>query len=83
MATMHLKENESMSKYIVTKQNDDGSYDEVGTNNRCIISGYKTFRNAFKYGINPFGNGKTVRVEVYGNNIFGKPSGVYTYSTTK
>lgn len=72
-----------MSKYIVTRQNDDGSYDEVGMNNRCIISGYKTFRNAFKYGINPFGNGKRVRVEVYGESVHSKPLGVYTYPTTK
>jgi hypothetical protein len=67
----------------VTKQNADGSYDEVGMNNRCIISGYKTFRNAFKYGINPFGNGKTVRVEVYNENVFAEPLGVHIMSTTR
>ena len=72
-----------MTSYLVTKQNADGSYDSAGMNNRCIISGYKTFRNAFKYGINPFGNGKTVRVEVYAGSVLGKPLGVYTYSTTK
>lgn len=62
-----------MRKYLCTRQNADGSYDEVGMNNRCIISGYKTYKNAFKYGINVFGRGRPVRVEVYGDNIYGSP----------
>ena len=56
-----------MTSYIVTRQNADGSYDSVGMNNRCIISGYKLYRNAFKYGINVFGRGKTCKVEVFSN----------------
>lgn len=66
-----------MRKYIVTKQNKDGSFDEVGMNNRCIISGYKTYKNAFKYGINVFGAGKTCRVEVFGDDVYGKPLDVF------
>lgn len=60
-------------KYIVTRQNKDGTFDSVGMSNRTLISGYKTYKNAFKYGINVFGRGRPVRVEVYGDNIFGSP----------
>lgn len=70
-----------MSKYLVTRQNADGSYDEVGMNNCYIVSGYKTYKNAFKYGINPFGNGRKVRVEVYGDNIHTKPFDVFEVQT--
>lgn len=67
-----------MTTYILTRQNNDGSYDEVGMNNRCIIRGYKTYRNAFKFGINPFGRGRTVRVEQYaGENVQCEPSIVF------
>ncbi len=62
-----------MTQYIVTRQNKDGTYDEVGMDQRCIISGYKTFRNAFKYGINPFGRGAKCRVEVYGSSVYTPP----------
>ena len=71
-----------MTKYLVTRENADGSYDEVGMNNRCVVDGYKTFRNAFKYGINPFGNGKRVKVEVYSNSLLGDPVGVTILTTT-
>lgn len=70
-----------MRKYLCTRQRADGTYDEVGTTNRCIISGYKTYKNAFKYGINVFGGGKPVRVEVYGDNIFGTPLETFTTLT--
>ena len=66
-----------MTKYLVTKQNDDGSYDSVGTKNRAIFSGYKTYKNAYKFAINPFGRGRTVRVEVYGDEIYAEPSKTY------
>lgn len=75
-----------MRTYLVTKQNADGTYDEVGMNNRCIISGYKTYKNAFKYGINVFGNGKTCRVEVYNGSIHQNPADVFhtvTFSNTR
>lgn len=58
-------------KIIVTKQNADGSFDNVGTNNRAIFSGYKTLKNAIKFGALPYANGKVIRVEVYpGGNIY-------------
>ncbi len=66
-----------MAEYIVTRQNADGSYDSVGMNNRCIIRGYKTYRNAFKYGINVFGNGRMCRVEEYSHVRDEKPRRVF------
>jgi hypothetical protein len=66
-----------MAEYIVTRQNADGSYDSVGMNNRCIIRGYKLYRNAFKYGINPFGSGRMCRVEEYSNVRDEKPRQVF------
>ena len=52
-------------KIIVTKENADGTYDDVGTNNRVLISGYKTLKNAMKFGVKPFANNKPIRVEIY------------------
>ena len=74
-----------MTQYVVTRQNSDGSYDSVGMNNRCIISGYKTYRNAFKYGINVFGRGKTCKVERY-MTPYGEPAETFytqTYTNTR
>jgi hypothetical protein len=71
-----------MTKYLVTRQNADGSYDEVGMSNRCVVDGYKTFRNAFKYSINSFGNGKRVKVEVYADSLLSEPVGVTILTTT-
>jgi hypothetical protein len=75
-----------MRSYIITRQNSDGSFDEVGMNNRCIVRGYKTYKNAFKYGINPFGHGKVCRVEEFaGDSVQGDPRQVFqtlTYAYT-
>ena len=40
-------------KIIVTKENADGSFDNVGTNNRALFSNYKTLKNAIKFGAVP------------------------------
>lgn len=52
-------------KIIVTKENADGSFDNVGTNNRALFSNYKTLKNAIKFGAVPYADGKKIRVEVY------------------
>lgn len=74
-------------KYIITRQNNDGSFDTVGMSNRCIVSGYKTYKNAFKFAINPFGKGKRVKVETYpSGNVYGEPSQVFqtlTFANTR
>ena len=40
-----------MSKFIVTRKNKDGSFDNVGMNNRYLTSGYKTLSGLIRYGI--------------------------------
>ncbi len=58
-------------KYIVTRQNPDGSYDEVGMNNRTIFEG-KSYPRVLRK-ISAWANGRTVRIEEYSNSILGKP----------
>jgi hypothetical protein len=71
-----------MARYIVTRQNADGTFDQVGMSNIMLISDYKTYRNAYKYAINPFGNGKLCRVEVYGSSVYTAPLQTFTVTTT-
>lgn len=69
-------------KFVVTRQNPDGTYDEVGMTNRTVISGYKTIRNAMKYGVIPFGRGRKCRVEQYiGESIYGTPYDAWEVQT--
>lgn len=72
-----------MRIFVLTRQNPDGTFDEVGMNNRTVVSGYKTYRNAYKWAINPFGNGRLVRVEEFAGSIHGKPIDVFTAVTSR
>ena len=40
-----------MSKFIVTRKNKDGSFDNVGMNNRYLTSKYKTLSGLIRNGI--------------------------------
>ena len=40
-----------MSKFIVTRKNKDGSFDNVGMNNRYLTSEYRTLSGLIRYGI--------------------------------
>lgn len=68
-------------KYIVTKQNKDGSFDEVGMNNRTVVDGLTTYGRTFRYRIKPFGNGRVCRVEVFCGTIYGKPIETFVTAT--
>ena len=58
-------------KMIVTLQNDEGSFDECGMNNRMLVSGYLTVRNAFKFAVKPYAKGRACRVEIWpSGNIY-------------
>jgi hypothetical protein len=57
---------------IVTKQNPNGTYDEVGMNNRALFSQYKTISGAIRYGAKPYANGKPCRVEFF-TNVYADP----------
>jgi len=54
-------------KAIITKQNKDDSFDEVGMNNRMITGEYKTERNLIKYGIPEHFKKHICRIELYRN----------------
>ena len=61
-------------KIIYTKANKDGSYDEVGMNNRRLTSDYTTTRGFIRYGIPTDFYGNTLRLEVfYGDSIYQNP----------
>ena len=65
-------------KAIVTKQNADGSFDEVGMSNRALFSHYKTKQGLLRYGVFPFAKDHTCRVEIYyGDNIHRGPNEVF------
>ena len=64
-------------QYVITRQNEDGTYDEVGMRNRTVVSGYKTYRGALQYAIKPFGRGTFVRVEVYPSNLYKAPVDIF------
>ena len=40
-----------MAQFIVTRKNSDGSFDDVGMNNRYLTSHYKTLNGLLRYGI--------------------------------
>lgn len=60
-------------KAIVTRANPDGSFDEVGMNNRFVTNTYKTKHGLLRYGIPAIFKGK-VRIEIFnGSSIYGSP----------
>ena len=64
-------------QYVITRQNENGTYDEVGMRNRTVVSGYKTYRGALQYGIKPFGRGGMVRVEAFPSNLYKDPVDIF------
>lgn len=65
-------------KAIVTRQNADGTYDNVGMNNRTLFSQYRTKVGLIHYGVKRFANGKKCRVELFRDNeIYGDPYEVF------
>jgi hypothetical protein len=65
-------------KCLVTRQNPDGSYDEVGMNNRTIFEG-KSYPQILRK-ISAWAKGRTVRIEEYSGSILGKSSWETTIS---
>jgi len=62
-------------KIIYTRQNKDGSYDNVGMNNQRLTSKYTTTNGFLRYGIPDTFRGHTLRLEVYyGDNIHRDPN---------
>lgn len=68
-------------KAILTKQNDNGTYDSVGMRNRSIVSNYATKKGLLRFAVKPFGNGRKVRVEILGSSIYDKPVETFEVNT--
>lgn len=64
-----------MARVLVTRQNEDGTYDGIGTNNRTIVR-LKTQRGIANR-LRDWRRGRKLRLEWYGESIFGEP-----YATT-
>lgn len=56
-------------KVILTRQNNDGTYDEVGMNNRMLISDLKADRAIDRHA-RAFGRGRKVRLEYFTDSNF-------------
>lgn len=67
-----------MIDYLVRRQQPDGTYPTVGTDNQAIFYGYRTRRGAMRYAIIPYLNGKPGIVEVYRHeNRYGEPVNIF------
>lgn len=51
-------------KAIVTRMNEDGTFDKVGMNNRYVTSHYKTVSGLIRYGVPKSWKKAGVRIEV-------------------
>lgn len=61
-----------MAQYIVTRRNEDGTYDNVGMNNRGLFTNYRTLAGALRYAVKPFARGGMVRVEIFNGTVYGR-----------
>lgn len=61
---------------IITKQNDDGTYNDVGMNNRYLSKPYSTERGLIRFAIPKFWTVHKVRLEIFGESIYGIPAKV-------
>lgn len=66
-------------KAIVTRQNTDGSFDQVGMNNRALFGPYRAQRTIEKLAAE-FAGARGYRVELYKcDQVYGEPDGVRFY----
>ena len=68
--------------FIVTLENPDGTYDEVGMRNRFLTSHYKTTSSLLRWGMPRHWkkSGNTVRIEHYSGSVYGSPDLTTIYS---
>jgi hypothetical protein len=67
---------------IITRPRNDGTYDEVGMNNRTLTKHYETERGLLKYGIPKHFKG-TLRIELYNSTIHSDKPLKIIYRTLK
>lgn len=58
-----------MSKFIVIRKNKDGSFDNVGMNNRYLTSEYKTLSGLIRHGISKQWKQNGFRVQDINDNV--------------
>ena len=63
---------------IITRPNEDGSYNEVGMNNRTVTGQYKTKKGLLRYGIPDHFKGK-LRIELFHLSILGNAYETFYY----
>lgn len=68
-------------KYVITRQNTDGTFSDVGMSNRTVIDGLSTYGRTFRHRIKPFGNGRVCRVEVFYGSVYNDPIETFFCST--
>lgn len=59
-------------RVIVSLQQDDGTYREVGMNTRTVIGPYAKAGTILKHA-RAYANGKRARIEWYADSILGQP----------
>ena len=57
---------------IITKQNADGTYSDVGMNTRALISHLSTERGVIKWATG-YANAKPHRIQFFAGNVYGEP----------
>ena len=69
-------------KAIVTRQNNDGTFDSVGMNNRIVLGPYKNLQT-IKILAFQFAGSRAYRIELYNtDNLFGEPHRVLRFAAT-
>lgn len=68
-----------MNTFIVTRKNKDGTFDQVGMNNRILTRNYKTLKGLLKYGISDQWKQTGFKVERF-INVYGNPLNVYFFN---
>ena len=66
-------------KFIVTRKNKDGTFDQVGMNNRFLTSNYKTLKGLLKYGISDQWKQTGFKVESF-IDVYSDPLNVYFFN---
>jgi hypothetical protein len=57
-------------KAIVTRKNEDGTYDEVGMNNKFLTSQYKTVSGLIRHGIPKHWKDRGIKIEIFYGSIY-------------
>jgi hypothetical protein len=68
---------------IITRENRDGSFDNVGMNNRIVSRSYMSEAQLIRHAVVPYAESSPtgwVRVEVFRATLHGTPDSVFTFN---